>query len=70
MGDLLRECVSSNDIDPKLNEEINILMKEECIVPVKVIFGLVKKAMEKAGGKVKIKISFILLINQITKIGA
>jgi len=51
-GDLLRECVNSNDSDPKLKEEINFLMKEGKIVPVEITCGLVKNAMEKAGGKV------------------
>ena len=51
-GELLRECVNSSDSDPKLKEEINTLMKEGKIVPVKITCGLVKNAMEKAGGRV------------------
>jgi len=51
-GDLLRQCVESEESDPKLKEEINTLMKEGKIVPVEVTCELVKKAMEKAGGKV------------------
>ena len=50
-GDLLREAVKS-DTNPKLKEELNNLMKEGRIVPVEITCALVKKAMEKAGGKV------------------
>jgi hypothetical protein len=41
--------VNSNESDPELKEEINNLMKEGKIVPVKITCGLVKIAMEKAG---------------------
>lgn len=51
-GDLLRECVNSNDSDMKLKEELNTLMKEGKIVPVEITCGLVRNAMEKSGGKV------------------
>jgi adenylate kinase family enzyme len=51
-GDLLRECVASEDSDPKLKEEINTMMKEGKIVPVEITCKLLKAAMDKAGGKV------------------
>jgi len=60
-GELLRECVNSNDSDPKIREEINILMKEGKIVPVEITCGLVRNAMEKVGGKVVIRLFFKII---------
>ena len=51
-GELLRECVNSSDSDANLREEINLLMKEGKIVPVEITCGLMKNAMEIAGGTV------------------
>ena len=44
--------VNGTSYSVKLKEEINTLMKEGKIVPVKITCGLVKNAMEKAGGRV------------------
>ena len=55
----MRECANSPDSpdsDPELKAEINRLIFEGKIVPVKVTLALVRKAMEKAGGTVKYKI--------------